>query len=89
MDNYINDLIEIGLGNMIDVSVDKCIGKDEVYQSNMEKAGIIIDKFRPNLSAEDLELFEEYMDYIMNANERACTVAYLVGAKDTLRFMKD
>ena len=88
MDNYISELIEMGMGNVIDLSADKYITKDEIYQNNMEKAGCTLDKFKGNLSSEDLELFEEYMDYIMNANERACNLAYLVGAKNTIRFVK-
>ena len=28
------------------------------------------------------------VDYIMNANERACNLAYLVGAKNTIQFLK-
>lgn len=89
MDEYINELIQIGLGNVIDLSVDEYIVKDNVYQGNMTEAGKILDKIRENLSEEKQTLLDEYMDYIMNANERACTLAYLIGAKNTMKFIKE
>lgn len=88
MEKYLNELIDIGMGNVIAMNVDKVITKDEVYQRNMENASTVLDKFKNNLSTEYQELFEEYMDYIMNANERACNLAYLVGAKNTIQFLK-
>lgn len=87
MENFLNELIDIGMGTVISMSVDKTITKDEVYQSNMEKASITLDKFKNDLSIEFQELFEEYMDYIMNANERACNLAYLVGVKNAIQFL--
>ena len=71
MEKYLNELIDIGMSNVIAMSIDKIITKDEIYQKNMENACITLDKFKNNLSNEYQELFEEYMDYIMNANERA------------------
>ena len=88
MDNYIHELIEIGIGNVIDLSIDKYIIKDEVYASNMEKAGSILDQIKQCLSIENHDLLDEYMEYVMSANERACILAYLVGAKNTIKFMK-
>ena len=88
MDKYINELIEIGIGGVIDLSIDKYILDDKVYVENMEKAGLVMDKLKQSISDESQEILEEYMDYIMNANERACTLAYLIGAKNTIKFMK-
>ena len=88
MEDYINELIQIGLGNVIDLSVDKYIVNDKIYQENMDNAGKILDKFKGSLSYESQLLFEEYMDYVMNANERACILAYLVGTKNTIKFLK-
>lgn len=88
MEDYISELIQIGLGNVIDLSVDTYIVKDEVYQENMKNAGKVLDKIRDNLSDEKQTLLDEYMDYIMNANERSCALAYLVGAKNTIKFVK-
>lgn len=88
MENFINELIEIGMDNVIAMSVDKQITKDEIYQKNMEEAGNILDRLRPCLKEEEMQLFEDYMDCIMNANERSCNIAYLVGAKNTLQFLK-
>lgn len=89
MEEYINELIDIGLGSIIDVSVDKQISKDQKYQDNIEKAGELLEKLRANISLEEYEIFEQYMDCIMNVNERACTILYLVGAKNTIKFLKN
>lgn len=88
MEDYISELIQIGLGNVIDLNVDKYIVKDKIYQENMENAGKILDKLKNGLSNESQLLFEEYMDYVMNANERACILAYLVGTKNIIKFLK-
>ena len=88
MEEYISELIEIGIGGVIDLSVDKYIIKDEIYTTNMEKAGLVMDKLRQGMSDESQEILDEYMDYILTANERACALAYLIGAKNTIKFMK-
>ena len=88
MENYIDELIEIGMGNVIDSSIDKYIVEDEIYKTTLDKAGNILEKLRQNLTVENQELFEEYMECVMSANGRACAIAYLVGAKNTIKFMK-
>ena len=36
MKKYINDLIEIGMGSVIDMSIDKVVMEDEVYRVSCE-----------------------------------------------------
>lgn len=88
MDNYIDELINLGMGNVIDMSIDEYIVKDEVYAKNMEKAESIFKQMKQRLSVEERELLEQYEACIMSANERACTLAYLVATKNLIKFMK-
>ena len=88
MEDFINELTEVGVGNVIDKIVDKQIKRDTFYQENMEKSQVLIDKLRENISQENYELLEEYIACIMNASERASTISYLVGAQTAIKFMK-
>lgn len=88
MDNYISELIEIGMGSVIDMSTDKVIMEDEIYRKDIKDAEEIHDRLFDTMTADQKEIFEDYIACMMSANERACNLAYLVGAKNTIRFMK-
>jgi len=88
MDNYISELIEIGMGNVIDMSVDGIISEDEVYLKDMKDADEIHDRLCDSMTPEQKGIFEDYIACVMSANQRACNLSYLVGAKNTIRFMK-
>ena len=89
MQKYINDLIEIGMGSVIDMSIDKVIMEDEVYRIDNQNACEIQDKFIDSLTEEQKNIFEDYMACVMSANERACNLSYLVGAKNTIQFLSE
>lgn len=88
MDNYISELIEIGMGNVIDKCVDGIILEDEVYKKDMKDAEEIHDRLYESMTPEQRGVFEDYIACMMSANERACNLSYLIGAKNTIRFMK-
>ena len=89
MQKYINDLIEIGMGSVIDMSIDKVIMEDEVYRIDNQNASEIQDKFINSLTEEQKSIFEDYIACVMSANERACNLSYLVGAKNTIQFLSE
>lgn len=89
MQKYINDLIEIGMGSVIDMSIDKVIMEDEVYRIDNQNASEIQDKFIASLTEEQKNIFEDYIACVMSANERACNLSYLVGAKNTIQFLSE
>lgn len=89
MQKYINDLIEIGLGSVIDMSIDKVIMEDEVYRIDNQNASEIQDKFIDSLTEEQKTIFEDYIACVMSANERACNLSYLVGARNTIQFLSE
>lgn len=88
MRKYINELIEIGMGSVIDMSIDKVILEDEVYRSNMKEAREIQGKFDDlGMTEVQKNMVEDYIACIMAANERACNLTYLIGARNTIQFL--
>ena len=55
MEDYISELIQIGLGNVIDLSFDTYIVKDEVYQENMKNAGQTVEETNVSAGAETVK----------------------------------
>ena len=89
MKKYINELIEIGMGNVINTSIDSFIVEDEVYRMDIQNACEIKNKFYDTLTNEQKNIFEDYVACIMSANERACNLSYLIGAKNTIQFFSE
>ena len=88
MRKYINELIDIGMGNVIDMSIDRIILEDEVYCTHMKNAKSIQETFDElELTKEQKDKIEDYISYIMAANERACNLTYLIGARNTIQFL--
>lgn len=89
MKKYINELIEIGMGSVIDTSTDRFIMEDEVYRIDSQSATEIQEKLINTLTNEQKNIFEDYIACLMSANERACNLSYLVGARNTIQFLSE
>ena len=89
MKNYINELLEIGMGSVIDMSADKVIMEDETYRNDIKDSEEIYNRFIDTLSNEQKTVFEDYIACVMSANERACNLSYLVGARNTIQFLSE
>ena len=89
MGKYISELIDIGMGNVIDMSVDEILLKDEIYQRDQTDSNRLYEKFESMLTDDQKVIFEDYLACVMSANERACNLAYLVGAKNTIQFLSE
>ena len=87
---YINLLIDRGLGTYMDNRVDTELFKDEMYIRMMEQAETIKEQlYDTELSEAQNELVEEYIAAVFDASERACRIAYMGCLKDTIRFLLD
>lgn len=89
MDKIINEMIEMGLGNIINKITDIGLGKDEIYLKSLQDAEELkmeIEKL--GLLDEQSELLEDFEGCLMSASSRACEIAYLVGIKNTILFLK-
>lgn len=84
MKDFINELIEIGIGSAADVSNHRLVVEDVAYRVEMRKASELQDKLMDALSEEQQDVFEDYMEAIFAANERACNLTYLLGAKKVM-----
>lgn len=89
MKKYINDLIEIGMGSVIDMSADRVIIEDEIYRKDIKDSEEIYDKLYDSMTQEQRDIFEDYIACTMSANERACNLTYLVGARNTIQFLSE
>ena len=89
MKNYINELLEIGMGSVIDMSADKVIMEDKTYKKDIKDSEEIYNKFIDLLTTEQKTIFEDYIACLMSANERACNLSYLVGARNTIQFLSE
>jgi len=85
---YINLLIERGLGNFIDRRTDEELLKDDMYIQMMEQAELIKERlYETGLCETQAKLFEEYIATVFDASERACRISYMTCLKDTVRFL--
>ena len=58
------------------------------HLKDMKDAEEIHDRLCDSMTPEQKGIFEDYIACVMSANQRACNLSYLVGAKNTIRFMK-
>ena len=89
MKNYINELIDIGMGAVIDMTTDRVIMQDEVYQKNQSDSQTILEQLTDTFDEPQKQLFEDYIDCTMSATERACNLSYLVGVRNTIQFLSE
>lgn len=87
MEKYINNIIDASTGGEIALGVDKVIRKDDMYIKYMEQSLVEHEKLIKGLEQSKIDILNEYIDCILNANERACNIAYLAGVKDTVKFI--
>jgi len=71
------------------MSTDKVIMEDEVYRIDSQNAYEIQERFIDTLTNEQKTIFEDYIACVMSANERACNLSYLVGARNTIQFLSE
>ena len=86
--DYINRLIDGGLGEFIDGQTDKALLDDEMYICMMRQAEMMQERLlATELSEAQEDMLDEYISALYDASERACRVAYMTCLKDMLRFL--
>ena len=86
MKDFVSDLIDIGIGSSADMSNHEVVIGDQMYRIEMSKAYEIQEKLMDELTEEQQELFEEYIDAVSAANNRVCNLTYLLGIKRMMEF---
>ena len=90
MNKVINEMIEMGLGNIISKTTDIELQKDEIYLKDLQDADDLKQKIKNlGLSDEQRQILEDFEASLMSASSRVCEIAYLVGIKNTILFFKE
>lgn len=89
MSRFTDEMISLGLGNLIDKYVDDVILTDETYLTETDTASNCFDKLFSDLSEEQRNLLQEYNEHMNAANARVRAIAYLVGVRNMAIFMKE
>lgn len=88
MNSYIDNLIKMGMGNVMSSCADPEIIGDEYYQNMYNKAEEIYDKIKKiGFSREQMEVIDNYVECIHTAYARACNISFLVGARNAILLM--
>lgn len=90
MRDYINDLVEIGLGGIIDMSMNRFVLEDELHRMYMKE----FDKMEEQLNNMEItevqqEVIAECIELLQTANIRACNLTYLLGVKNTFAMLEE
>lgn len=90
MSSFTDEMINLGLGNLIDKYVDEIILTDEVYLTEADAASSCFDKlFESSLSEKQRKLLQNYEEHMNAVNARVREIAYLVGVRNMAIFMKE
>ena len=90
MSSFTDEMISLGLGNLIDKYVDEVILTDEAYLTETDTASNCFDKlFESDLSEEQRNLLQEYDEHMNVAYARVRAIAYLIGVRNMAIFMKE
>lgn len=85
MEQLINKLIDMGMGQLMDKSRDELIASDETYQSDTDAEGDLEQRYmKLDLTENQRMIINDYIACIKTANGRCCDVSYMAGIKDTV-----
>lgn len=89
MNKLTEELLELGLGNIIEHNIEQKLKEDEMYLADMKEVDRIknkIDTFL--LSPEQFGIIDDYIMCLTAAYARANDIAYMTGVKNTFLFLK-
>lgn len=86
MEGFINDLLDMGMGQYMDTSRQELIKTDELYRKYLMDEG----KFERQcmnlgLPDEQKSLINDYIDSIKTCDNRYSDISYMAGIKDAVR----
>ncbi|MBR4026497.1 MAG: hypothetical protein IKJ01_02915 [Lachnospiraceae bacterium] len=90
MGKIVEELLEMGLGNIIEYSIEEQLKNDEIYIQNKKELAEQEKQLEAlNLDQYQQKIVEDYTVSIWTANARVCDIAYLVGVRNTLLMLKE
>lgn len=88
VDKFIEDLMEKGLGQLMDKSRDEIMAMDEIYGEDCRREEEAERKFLIlNLTKEEKTVIEDYLECMRNRNHRCADLSYIAGIRDTVKFL--
>lgn len=88
MDKFIEDLMEKGLGQIMDKSRDEFLISDEIYREDcrreeeLERRVLILD-----LTEEQKVIIHNYLECVRTSSHRCADISYIVGIRNTIKFL--
>lgn len=88
MDKFIEDLMEKGLGQLMDKSRDEFLISDEIYREDcrreeeLERKVLIL-----NLTEEQKTDIHNYLECVRTSSHRCADLSYIAGIRDTIKFL--
>lgn len=90
MGSFTDEMINLGLGNLIDKYVDDVILTDDVYLAETKTAANYFDELdNSDLSVTQKKLLRKFEEHTNAANSRVRDIAYLVGIRNMAIFMNE
>lgn len=86
MDKFIENLIEKGMGQLMDQSRDELIASDDIYKEDSRREEEAEQRFlRLNLTEEQKMIIHDYLECIRIGKHRYADISYMAGIRDTVR----
>lgn len=88
MDKFIEKLLKKGLRNIIDKDTDKLLFSDKLYKKDSKDEDELEKRYSAlDLSKQERMVINDYIACIRTTNTRAVELAFLAGARDTIKFL--
>lgn len=88
MENIIKQIIDMGMGNVMDKRRDPLILADEIYQQDTKDQRELEDRYDMlALTTEQRRIIDDYIACIFSTNCRVSDISYMVGIRDAILFL--
>lgn len=88
MNELIEKLIDMGMGNFMDVSRDEMAMADEIYKADREAENELEQRYESlGLSREQRIIVNDYIACTSTVNHRYADISYMCGIKNTVELL--
>ena len=88
MDKFIEELIEKGMGQLMDQSRDELMDLDKIHKEDSRREEEAEQQVRSlGLTEEQESVIDHYLDCMKTCNHRYADVSYMAGIRDTVRLL--
>ena len=88
MNELIEKLIDMGMGNFMDVSRDEMAMADEIYKADREAENELEQRYESlGLTREQQIVINDYIACTSTVNHRSADISYMCGIKNTVELL--